>query len=68
MKFDQLVKLYEAEQSGPPYIKKETFSDDQSSKIKNCIFYYKDPEYTIRHREDGPAQIWTMKQIQQGGG
>lgn len=58
MKFDQLVKLYETKQTGPPYIKKDTYG---GTRLKNSVFYYKDPEYKILHREDGPAQIWTMK-------
>ena len=49
MKFDQLVKLYEAEQSGPPYIHVDQYG------TKN---YFKDPGCTILHREDGPARIW----------
>ena len=49
MKFDQLVKLYEAKQSGPPYIHVDQYG------TKN---YFKDPGCTILHREDGPARIW----------
>jgi len=48
MKFKQLVKIYESEQSdesGPPYIVKSTYT----------IRYYKDRAHTILHREDGPA-------------
>ena len=50
MKFKQLIKLYESEQSdkpGPPYIVKTT----------HTIRYYKDRAHTILHREGGPALI-----------
>lgn len=48
MKFDDLIKLYESDQSdesSPPYIVKST----------HTIRYYKDRAHTILHREDGPA-------------
>ena len=48
MKFSDIVKLYESEQSGPPYIVTDAYGDK---------FYYKNTENTILHREDGPAII-----------
>ena len=48
MKFKQLIKLYESEQAGP-YVR--TNSD------LNTTTYYKYPNYTVRHRLDGPAYI-----------
>lgn len=49
MKFNDIVKLYESEQTGPPYIVKD--SDGTTS-------YYKDSKHTILHRLDGPAVEW----------
>ena len=48
MKFKQLIKLYESEQAGPNV---RTNSD------LNTTTYYKYPNYTVRHRLDGPAYI-----------
>lgn len=50
MKFDALVKLYESQQKGPPYITVNHIGTK---------FYYKNPECTILHRLDGPAIIVT---------
>ena len=51
MKFDALVKLYEAKQNGPPYIDYGDGEDD----VTGNVSYYKDPEHQILHRLDGPA-------------
>ena len=50
MKFDKTVKRYlkESKQSGPPYIKQS----DTGTR------YFKYPNHTILHREDGPACEW----------
>ena len=48
MKFNDIVKLYESEQAGP-YAR--THPD-----LKTTT-YYKYPNYTVRHRLDGPAYI-----------
>jgi len=50
MKFKQLIKLYESEQAGP-YVR--TNSDLSTP----TTTYYKYPNYTQRHRLDGPAYI-----------
>lgn len=49
MKFDALVRLYESEseQTGPPYIMKDG----------DTTMYFKNPNFSILHREDGPAAI-----------
>ena len=46
MKFNDIVKLYESEQAGP-YAR--THPD------LGTTTYYKYPNYTVRHRLDGPA-------------
>ena len=45
MKFNDIVKLYEAKQKGPPYIERNIYG----------IYYYKDPYHELLHRLDGPA-------------
>ena len=51
MTFDKTVQQYlqESEQTGPPYIIKQG----------GASFYYKDPDHSILHREDGPAIVWS---------
>ena len=53
MKFDDLVKLYESEseQTGPPYILKN----------RGTTMYFKNPDYTVLHREDGPATVNSLE-------
>ena len=43
MKFKQLIKLYESEQAGPPYIIRTRHGE---------TIYYKDPEHKIMHRTE----------------
>ena len=52
------VALYGSRQDDDLQNQEELMTTQYIIKNDNGIFYYKDKEMTIRHREDGPAVEW----------